>query len=174
MNIAVISDTHLTSRSKGLPAQLIEGIRGVDLILHAGDWTDVSVLKALEAIAPVKGVTGNNDGADIHQHFNETLLLDIGSFRIGVTHGHSFSKTTLDQAMDTFAHERVDVIIFGHSHIPYLEQHGGIWVLNPGSPTDKRRQPRYSYATMKVTDTIAIELHYYDDKSPKSASFNQQ
>lgn len=168
MRIGVISDTHMFGRAKQLPRALVEGLRGVDLILHAGDWVDTAVAGMLEQIAPTDGVAGNNDGRDIVQRYGRQKLLSLPGCRIGLVHGDGGRKSTLDRAMDAFREETVDVIIFGHSHIPYQGTHDGTLLFNPGSPTDKRRQPRYSYGLLEWEPQgapIKATLHYYDDKS---------
>jgi putative phosphoesterase len=166
LRIAVIADTHMPNRAKQLPAALIEGISGVDLIVHAGDWSSLNALEQLETIAPVEGVTGNNDDPSLHARFKEKIIIQAGPYRIGVTHGHGQKGTTFKRAWGAFEGEKLDVIIFGHSHIPYLEKHEETWVLNPGSPTDKRRQIYFSYAMIELSAELNITLHTYADKSP--------
>jgi predicted phosphodiesterase len=85
--------------------------------------------------------------------------------RTGMIHGDGSRKTTLERALDAFAGEAVDVILFGHSHNPYCRLHGAVWLVNPGSPTDKRRNPSYSYAVLEIVNGRATPtLHYYRDK----------
>lgn len=165
MRIGVISDTHMPSRSKVIPQALIEGLRNVDLILHAGDWTKQEVVSAFEQLAPLDGVAGNNDGEKIIERFGRKKILALGGFRIGIIHGDGVRKTTEARAWGSFVGENVDVILFGHSHVPFYRKHEGVVVFNPGSPTDKRRQPRYSYGILTLTDTIHAEHFFYDDKS---------
>ncbi|WP_192701830.1 metallophosphoesterase family protein [Paenibacillus sp. OAS669] len=162
MRIGVISDMHMFRRAKQLPQALLEGLHGVDLILHAGDWVDPGVVRLFEAIAPTDGVAGNNDGADIIERFGRQKVLNLSGWRIGLVHGDGGRKSTLEQAIDAFRDMRVDVILFGHSHIPYQGMHDGTLLLNPGSPTDKRRQPQYSYGIMELGSTIQATLYYYD------------
>lgn len=161
MQIGVVSDTHLRSHSKGLPQQLLDGLAGVDKILHAGDWMTLDVLYELEAIAPVEGVAGNNDGWDIIDRFGHSKILSIHGTLIGLVHGHQGNKQTVLNALDTFQGENVHVIVFGHSHIPYQAVHQGILMFNPGSPTDKRSQALYSYGILTLGDTVKGELFYY-------------
>ncbi|OXM88247.1 metallophosphoesterase family protein [Paenibacillus rigui] len=168
MRLGIVSDTHMFGRAKQLPRELVEGLQGVDMILHAGDWIDAAVVSLFEQIAPTDGVAGNNDGTDIIQRFGRQKIVSLPGCRIGLIHGDGGRKTTLDRAIDAFREEEVDVIIFGHSHVPYQGTHRGVLVLNPGSPTDKRRQPRYSYALLEWEPSetpIQATLHYYDSKS---------
>jgi len=164
MRIGVIADTHLSDRVVKLPDALVEGLKGVDLILHAGDWVSPLVIDLVEQIAPCEGVTGNNDGPLIRERFGMSKLLTVAGYRIGMIHGDGSRKTTEERAREAFLAERPDVVIFGHSHIPYLQTIDGILMFNPGSPTDKRRQPRYSYGILELGDTIRAEHFYYDSK----------
>ncbi|NHN30680.1 metallophosphoesterase family protein [Paenibacillus agricola] len=162
MRVGVVSDTHMYGRSRELPSALTEGLQGVDLILHAGDWMDEHIPDLFERIAPVDGVAGNNDGIELVQRFGRSKILQLSGYRIGIVHGDGGRKTTMDRAMDEFSDTKVDCIIFGHSHIPYQAVHQGILLLNPGSPTDKRRQPRFSFAILSLEEAIDAEHFYYD------------
>jgi uncharacterized protein len=164
MKLGIVSDTHMYGRAKALPDALVTGLRGVDAILHAGDWMDESVIELFAAIAPVDGVAGNNDGEKLAARLGRKKLLTFAGYRIGIVHGDG-GRSTPDQAFASFRSEAADVIVFGHSHIPYLENREGILLFNPGSPTDKRRQPRYSYGVLTLGNTIEAEHYYYDDKS---------
>ena len=163
MKIGVISDTHIPKRAKHLPKAMLDGLQGVDLILHAGDWQDLEVYKQLKNIAPVDGVAGNVDGPEIVQRFGRKKIVNIKGYNIGIVHGDGKGKTTLRRAYDTFIHDRVDMILFGHSHIPYHRIHEGILFFNPGSATDKRRQPKYSFGIIELSDKIEAE-HFFFEK----------
>jgi uncharacterized protein len=162
MLIGVLSDTHIPYRSKRLPEFVLNQLKGVDLILHAGDWQTLEVYDLLSKIAPVEGVAGNTDGVEVVQRLGWKKIIEAGSYRIGLVHGHGGERSkTVDRALETFAHERVDMIIFGHSHIPYLEERKGIILFNPGSPTDKRRQPKYSFGLVQITNQIVAKHIYF-------------
>lgn len=165
MRIGVISDTHLSARVHKLPDALIAGLQGVELILHAGDWVSEHVVGLVEEIAPCEAVAGNNDGADIIERFGKKKIITVGGFRIGLIHGDGYRKTTEERAREAFREETPDIVIFGHSHIPYQQFIDGMLMFNPGSPTDKRRQPRYSYGIIELGDTFQAEHHYYDSKA---------
>lgn len=165
VRIGVISDTHLSPRVQKLPDVLVAGLQGVDLIIHAGDWVSEHVVDLVEQIAPCESVAGNNDGSDIIERFGLRKILTIGDYRIGLIHGDGFRKTTEERAREAFQAERPDMVIFGHSHIPYQQTINGILMFNPGSPTDKRRQPRYSYGIIKLGESIHAEHFYYDSKN---------
>jgi uncharacterized protein len=169
VRIAVVSDTHLPRFGRSLPRALLDGFaaQGVERILHLGDITQPEVVPLFERIAPFDAVAGNNDGPELTARFGRRKVLDLDGVRIGMIHGDGARGTTLGRAVDAFARERVDVILFGHSHIPFLERRAGRLVLNPGSPTDKRRQPRFTWATLVIADgTASAEIHAYDDRSP--------
>lgn len=163
MRIGVVSDTHMYSRAKRLPAALTEGLAGVELILHAGDWVEESVIGLFEAIAPVESVAGNNDGPELVRRFGRKKLLELGGWRVGLVHGDG-SRPAPENAWSSFRGTPLDLIVFGHSHTPYHEQREGVLLFNPGSPTDKRRQPRYSYGILTLSETIDAAVHAYDSK----------
>ncbi|MRH45098.1 YfcE family phosphodiesterase [Aquibacillus halophilus] len=165
MRIAIIADTHMPKRAKSLPKKLIEELVNVDLILHAGDWQTKDVWQELTRYAPVEGVIGNVDNQDLHNLFGKRQVFDFGKLSIGLIHGDGKSKTTEKRALDAFAFEDVDIIIFGHSHIPVLKEQDDIILFNPGSPTDKRRQPMYSYGIIEIQETILLKHVFFEDKS---------
>ncbi|MDQ0220452.1 metallophosphoesterase [Peribacillus cavernae] len=164
MKIVVISDTHMPKRGKKLPTSLIEDLQSAQLIIHAGDWQTLDVYQELLTYAPVEGVSGNVDGEDIKERFGEKRILQINGKRIGVVHGHGEKGTTEKRAIAAFAEEDVDLIIFGHSHIPVKKQSDGVMLFNPGSPTDKRRQPAYSYGVITIQGTIHVDHVFYNSK----------
>lgn len=166
MHIGIVSDTHMPHRGQKLPRALVKGLRGVDLILHAGDWTSASVISMFESLAPVDSVAGNNDGADIVKRFGRRKIIEAGGIRIGLVHGDGAGRSTKDIAFQAFRNQGVDIIIFGHSHIPYMEEREGILLFNPGSPTDKRFQPKYSYGLLDIGEEQSLRLRhvYYRSK----------
>ncbi|NLM52278.1 MAG: metallophosphoesterase [Firmicutes bacterium] len=162
MRIGVISDTHIPTRARHLPAVLFEHFADVDLILHAGDLVDPQVLVDLAAIAPVEAVAGNMDSPELQNKLGSKKILELAGFRIGLTHGHlgSYRHHTPQRALSIFAQDAVDVVIFGHSHQPYLKKEKGILLFNPGSPTDRRRQPRHSCGLLLLDQKITAEIIY--------------
>jgi len=165
--IGVVSDTHLPHFGRALPGPLLAGLRAAHpgAIIHCGDFTELAdVVPELERIAPVIGVAGNNDGPAIIERYGRRALILVGRVRIGVVHGDGGRGTTHDRAARAFLPERLDAICFGHSHVPLLEAPpGGTLLLNPGSPTDKRRMPTYTYAVLRIREggTIAAEIVAY-------------
>lgn len=167
MLIGLVGDTHLPRFGRALPAALVEGLRAAPVarILHVGDFTAADAPALFEAIAPLDAVAGNNDPAELVARFGRRKILEIGGARIGLVHGDGRSGTTPGRSRAAFAGEPVDVVCFGHSHQPLCERRDGVWLVNPGSPTDKRRERRYSYALLEVErGRIAPRLVFYDDR----------
>ncbi|PYI55422.1 metallophosphoesterase family protein [Paenibacillus flagellatus] len=167
MIVGVVSDTHMPARARKLPSALVEGLKGADLILHAGDWVSSDVCEELAQLAPIEGVYGNGDGGDIVSRFGARKTLDLDGVRVGLVHGHEGpGRTTPERALFAFREELPpDVIVFGHSHVPLLEQVGGTTLFNPGSPTDKRRQPLYSYGILTIRGgTFTAEHRFFADR----------
>ncbi|GGG11416.1 metallophosphoesterase family protein [Paenibacillus abyssi] len=166
MRIGVLSDTHMPKMAKQLPRQLVHDFRNADLIIHAGDWCDLSVYDELVQLAPVEGVAGNNDGNAIVKRFGYVQVIQFAGKRIGVVHGHGGGRGTTEQrAMEAFKGQPLDVIIFGHSHIPVAREVKGKLLFNPGSPTDKRRQSQYSYGIIEIIgDTLTAQHVFFKNK----------
>ncbi|CAM3050873.1 MULTISPECIES: metallophosphoesterase family protein [Paenibacillus] len=165
MKIIVISDTHLPRRARKLPDPLVEALSDADLILHAGDWSDWSVHKLLSAYAPVEGVAGNTDPPEIGQKLGFSRIVEADGLRLGLVHGHLGSKSTEQNAIHTFAGQQVDAVIFGHSHIPVMHTVNDVLIFNPGSPTDRRFQPQYSFGIMTThLGKLQAEHVFYDVK----------
>ena len=155
MKVGVISDTHLPTMGNGLPEGVLRAFQGVELILHAGDITDLAVLDELRAIAPVEAVAGNmDDPAYLGLPYKKVLTL--GRFRIGLIHG----KFRIDVQKDLIRSEfdSVDLIVYGHSHTPFWGKVGDMLFLNPGSPTDNRYAPYHSVAILDVGETLSAEI----------------
>jgi hypothetical protein len=164
VTIGVLSDTHIPARGKQLPDVLLARFREVDVILHAGDWISVDVYAKLSRLAPVDGVAGNVDGEEILNRFGKKKRLQFEGVRIGMVHGHEgIGRTTPERAFSVFREERPDLIIFGHSHIPYLAKMENTLLFNPGSPTDKRGQPRYSFGIVTISGGLISAEHIYFD-----------
>ena len=170
MRIAVVSDTHLPRFGRALPRALVEAMRRerIELTLHLGDFTSPEVAALFEALAPFDGVAGNNDGPELVGRFGRRKVVEARGARLGLVHGdEGVGRSTPERAARSFAPDEVDAVLFGHSHIPHLDRlPDGRLRLNPGSPTDKRRQPRYSWALLSIRNgEIDAELRYFDDRS---------
>ncbi|GAA3406454.1 metallophosphoesterase [Paenibacillus hodogayensis] len=164
MRIGIVSDTHL-SGGRRLPVPLLDGLQGVDAIIHAGDWVTLDVYEELSAIAPVYGVAGNGDGEELVRRFGKKTTVEFDGVRFGVVHGHEGpGRSTPERARLAFREQACDVVVFGHSHIPFSEKDGGLLLFNPGSPTDKRRQPRYSFGIVTTGSGTFEAEHVFFDK----------
>lgn len=146
MLAAVIADTHIPRRAKKLPDALIEHLEGADLILHAGDLMDPALLDVLAGYAPVRAVRGNVDPPELD--LPETIEFDFGGVSVAMIHDSGPKKGRRARMRRRFPEARV--VIFGHSHIPWLEDDGGLLLLNPGSPTDRRRQTEHTFALLRA------------------------
>jgi putative phosphoesterase len=157
--LLLISDTHIPGRARRLPAAVLREADAADLIVHAGDWVAVSVLEELSQRGEVLGVYGNNDGADLRALLPEVARQTIEGLRFAVIHETGDAKSR-ERRMDA-AFPDVDVLVFGHSHIPWdTVTPRGLRLLNPGSPTDRRRQPRHTMmiATVEADGRVDVEL----------------
>jgi putative phosphoesterase len=151
VRLLLISDTHIPGRARRLPDVVLEAADEVDLIVHAGDWVSASVLDELERHGEVIGVWGNNDGADLRTRLPEVARREVGGLRFAVIHETGDAKTR-ERRMDA-AFPDTDVLVFGHSHIPWdTVTAGGLRLLNPGSPTDRRRQPHHTFMIATIVD----------------------
>ena len=145
---AVIADTHIPRRARGLPEALLPHLKGADLILHAGDLMAPSLLDELEGYAPMRAVRGNLDPPELD--LPETLEFEFGGVPVAMIHDFGPKRGRRNRMRRRFPDARV--VIFGHSHIPLLEDEDGLMLLNPGSPTDRRRQPRHTFALLWMED----------------------
>ncbi|MER7515624.1 metallophosphoesterase [Streptomyces sp. NPDC126499] len=152
MRLLLTSDTHLPSRARRLPEDLLAAVDRADVVLHAGDWTEEAVLDLLEARARrLIGVYGNNDGPSLRRRLPEVARAELGGLRFGVVHETGAAAGREQRCARRFPD--LDVLVFGHSHIPWdSTAPGGLRLLNPGSPTDRRRQPHCTYMTVDVSD----------------------
>lgn len=171
LRLGVISDTHMPHMAKRLPRAVVAGFleEKIDMLVHCGDMLAAAAIEQFAAIAPFEAVAGNNDDGEIVRRFGYKKVLQIGNVRIGLIHGHGAQSRTRtpDHAFAAFRNDDVQAVLFGHSHIPLCEWRAGRLLFNPGSPTDKRRQPKYSYGILRIDhESIAPELRYFDDKEP--------
>ncbi|MEU6196262.1 metallophosphoesterase [Streptomyces sp. NPDC047061] len=158
MRLLLISDTHLPLRAKRLPDRLLAELPRADVVLHAGDWVDEATLDLLESRSRrLIGVYGNNDGPGLRARLPEVAYANLGGLRFGVIH-----ETGPAQGREVRCAARfpdLDVLVFGHSHIPWdTTAPGGLRLLNPGSPTDRRRQPHCTYLTATAADGALTEV----------------
>ena len=145
-----MADTHVPKRARDLPSQVWEEVAKADVVIHAGDWVEMTLFEALEArSARLVACWGNNDGEELRARMPERADATLAGARIAVVHETGPSKDR-EKRMSA-AYPNVDVLVFGHSHIPWdTETETGLRLLNPGSPTDRRRQPFCTYMTAEV------------------------
>ena len=165
LTIGVVSDTHVyPNGARRLPPEVIELFQrfAVGLIVHGGDVNCAPVLRQLEALAPLLAVVGNNDDAELRAALPAELTFAVGGFRFGVLHGHG-GRSARTEAKARFA-GKVDCVIYGHSHIPKIEEVKGTICFNPGSATDRRWEEHFGVGLIHVTDEkITPELVLYSD-----------
>ncbi|KZE39859.1 phosphodiesterase [Bhargavaea cecembensis] len=165
MKIVILGDTHMPRMAKALPPRLIAELETADGIIHTGDWQTLEVLHELKRFAPVDGVYGNADSPEIRELFGREKRFIFDGIAVSLVHGDGKGKTTPLRALETFREEQPDIILFGHSHIPYHERHDGIVLFNPGSPTDKRRQPEFSFGILETAGTgFSLRHIFYSSK----------
>ena len=156
MKLAVLSDTHAPRFWKACPGLVASHLAGVDLILHAGDVCRAWVLEELAAFAPVRAVLGNNDDPDVAAWGAPgTLELDLDGLGVAMVHDAGPAPGRARRLRRRFP--RAELVVFGHSHIPLDETGEGVRIFNPGSPTDKRRQPRGTMGLLRVEGGRLVE-----------------
>lgn len=156
----MISDTHIPDRAKEIPAQILDDFRNSDLVLHAGDLVCLEVLDVLkDACKEVKAVWGNMDSLQVRRGLPERQIIPIQNLRLGLIHGEGPPFKLINMVNNAFKNEKVNIIIFGHSHYPINEKRQDILYFNPGSPTDKVFSPFNSYGILEITNgQISTEI----------------
>jgi putative phosphoesterase len=156
--IAVISDTHLPRGARRIPDECLERMAGADLILHAGDFVSVEALEQIGSVGPpLAAVHGNVDSADVRHRLPVERTVDAAGVQIGMIHDAGPSRGRIDRMRARFPDAAA--VIYGHSHIPLHEQRDGFQLFNPGSPTERRRQPRHTMGLARVTEgRVEFEL----------------
>lgn len=161
MRLLLISDTHLPRRAKVLPAQLLDEVPRADVVVHAGDWVDTATLDLLQGLARrLIGVYGNNDGPELRARLPEVAYAELAGVRFAVVHETGPAQGRERRCAARFP--GLDVLVFGHSHIPWDSMADDrLRLLNPGSPTDRRRQPYCTYMTAELAQGRlgGVELH---------------
>jgi uncharacterized protein len=151
VRLLLLADTHVPRRARDLPTPVWAEVERADLVVHAGDWVDLALLDALtDRSRGVLACWGNNDGPALRARLPEVGRADLDGLRLAVVHETGSASGRERRADD--AHPDTDVLVFGHSHIPWdSTTPAGMRLLNPGSPTDRRRQPACTYMTAEVT-----------------------
>lgn len=161
MKLLLLADTHVPKRARDLPSRVWAEVEKADVVIHAGDWVELALFEALEArSARLVACFGNNDGEELRARMPECAHVTLAGVRIAVVH-ETGPSTNRDKRMSA-AYPDVDVLVFGHSHIPWdTTTETGLRLLNPGSPTDRRRQPFCTYMTADAVsgDLRNVVLH---------------
>jgi putative phosphoesterase len=153
MRLAVISDTHLPRGIRAIPAACLQRLAEADAILHAGDFTSSAILAELEGLGkPLHAVHGNVDDAVLRARLPEQRLVIAGGARIGMVHDAGPAQGRLARMRKRFP--TAQAVVYGHSHIPLHEEQDGFQIFNPGSPTDRRRQPTHTMGMATVQDGL--------------------
>ena len=163
MLIAIVSDTHLPRGNRVLPDACLERLRAADLILHAGDFIAAEVLMELRALGPrVEAVHGNVDDAELRMALPSARMVEAGGARIAMTHDGGQADGRLRRLRERFA--GADAVVFGHSHIPLHQRDRatGFQIFNPGSPTDRRRQPVHTMGLAHVGEDGELTFEHVE------------
>jgi len=164
MQVVVMADTHVPRRARDLPDELWAAVDQADLVVHAGDWVEVGLLDRLAARSrSLLACWGNNDGPDLRGRLPEVARAVVGGVRVAVVHETGAAAGREQRCAVAFP--EVDLLVFGHSHIPWdTTTESGLRLVNPGSPTDRRRQPACTYLTLRLdAGTINdVRLHRID------------
>ena len=158
MQIAVISDTHMPRGARALPEACVERLRRADLILHGGDVTGPSFLDELCALGPpVEAVWGNMDEPAVRARLPQERVVEAAGIRVGMVHIPGPTAGRAERLTARFP--ACDAVVYGHTHLPEIARHHGVWLLNPGSPTERRRSPARTMLELVVSGgELAVEL----------------
>jgi len=147
--IAVIGDTHLPRGSRSLPDDCLRRLQDAALILHTGDHSSVESLEALRSLGPpVRAVHGNADEPELRESLPKELVAEFGGVRIGMTHVPGPRDGREERLRARFS--GCDAVLYGHTHVPQVERVAGVWILNPGSPTERRSAPTWTMLELRI------------------------
>jgi uncharacterized protein len=171
-SLLLLADTHVPARARVLPERVWQAVDAADVVVHAGDWVEVALLDAIQQRAQkLIGVYGNNDGGELRQRLPEIAREVIDGIRLAVVHETGAAVGREQRCDERFSED--DLLVFGHSHIPWdTTTAHGLRLLNPGSPTDRRRQPACTYMTLDVSDGVVSNVRLVPVKqfsSPREA-----
>jgi len=152
----ILSDTHIPDAAAYLPASLREELARTDVIFHLGDFVSIDFLVELEAIKETHAVFGNCDPSEVRMRLGEEKILELAGRRIGLWHGSGGLATLADRVTRRF--NGLDIALFGHSHVPWVEERAGLLLVNPGSPTQALRSGRNTYAVLSLGKKTKVEI----------------
>lgn len=159
MRIGVISDTHIPTITPEIPKAILEDFKEVDMVIHAGDLVDLSVLDKLrKSCKDVRVVCGNMDPYEVQAKLPKKLLIKTAKHKIGVMHGFGPPANLIGLLKEEFKGEGCDLIIFGHSHCASSENKEGVMYFNPGSPVDKTFCEYNSYGIIEINGAIEAKI----------------
>ncbi|MBY8881472.1 metallophosphoesterase family protein [Actinacidiphila acidipaludis] len=168
MRLVLTTDTHVPKRARRLPDELLAAMDAADVVFHAGDWVDEATLDLFEARARrLVAVYGNNDGPGLRARLPEIARVEFAGVRFAVVHETGPARGREERCAELYGD--ADVLVFGHSHIPWDTTAGcGLRLLNPGSPTDRRRQPHCTYMTATARNGALsdVRLHRLPPRTP--------
>ncbi|HVU77898.1 MAG TPA: metallophosphoesterase family protein [Gaiellaceae bacterium] len=155
MRIAVVSDTHMPKGGRALPPECVDRLRAADLVLHAGDLVGASFLSELQALGPpVEAVYGNIDEPALRAVLPKERIVEAGGARIGMVHIPGPREGRERRLRERFP--GCAAVVYGHTHVPQVERVEGVWILNPGSPTERRRAPVKTMLELAVEDGVLV------------------
>lgn len=149
--IVVVSDTHMPHMADHLPVEFIRDLEKSDLCIHAGDVVEEKVLDIIAQHCPVKTVAGNMDSSQIQKKYPQKLILEIEGFKIGISHGSGSATDLCSRVLESFANDKIDICVYGHSHKVHDELISGVNCLNPGSLCDYLYAEFNSYAVLELS-----------------------
>ena len=158
LNLVLVADTHVPKRARNLPAQVWSAVESADVVFHAGDWVSASLLEEFQRRSrSLVGVYGNNDGPELRGRLPESAAVTLAGVRFAMVHETGQAKGR--EARCEARYPEADVLVFGHSHIPWdTTSPRGLRLLNPGSPTDRRRQPACTFMTAVVDAGMLVDV----------------
>jgi putative phosphoesterase len=146
--VAVISDTHLPRGARPLSRECLDVLAAADLILHGGDITEAAVLDTLRELAPLEAVFGNMDSDELRASLPKERVVEVGGARIGMVHIPGPAAGRSARLVTRFPN--CDAVVYGHTHVPEVVREGSTWILNPGSPTERRKAPHRAMLELAV------------------------
>jgi hypothetical protein len=149
MRVAIVSDTHMPRGTRALAQECVDRLAAADLILHCGDITEAEVLDTLRELGPLQAVYGNMDTPDLREKLPKELIVEASGARIGMVHIPGALEGRAERLVARFPD--CDAVVYGHTHLTEVTREGDVWILNPGSPTEKRKAPNRTMLELHVT-----------------------